>query len=65
MTNTPQQELKYKIVQQATNGWHLIEDYATNLTKDRCSQLLNQFINEGNNPNDLKAVLVNDPRYVD
>ena len=59
------EEKRYKILLQSTNGWHLIEDYATNLTKDRCSQLLNQFINEGNNPNDLKAVLVNDPRYPD
>lgn len=57
------EEKLYKILLQATNGWHLIEDYATNLSKDRCSQLLNQFINEGYNPNDLKAVSVNDPRY--
>ena len=57
------EEKLYKILLQATNGWHLIEDYATNLSKDRCSQLLNQFINEGYNPNDLKAVRVNDPRF--
>jgi len=57
------EEKLYKILLQATNGWHLIEDYATNLSKERCSQLLNQFVNEGYNPNDLKAVSVSDPRY--
>ena len=59
------EEKRYKILLQSTNGWHLIEDYATNLTKDRCSQLLNQLINVGNNTNYLKSVLVNDQRYTD
>ena len=62
---TMSEEKRYKIILQSTSGWNLIEDYATNLPKERCSQLLNQFIREGNNPNDLKAVLVNDPRYPD
>ena len=57
MTNTPQQDAKYKIVQQATNGWHLIEDRAQNLTKGQCDRMLKDYIIGGENPNDLRAVL--------
>ena len=63
MTNTPQQESQYKIVQQATNGWHLIEDRAQNLTKGQCDRMLKDYVRNGENPNDLKAVLQDDPRY--
>ena len=57
------QDKRYKIILQATNGWSLIDPSATNLTKEQCSQQLNRFMNEGYNPNDMKAVVVNDPRY--
>ena len=63
MTNTPQQDSKYKIVQQATNGWHLIEDRAQNLTKGQCDRMLKDYIRGGENPNDLKAVLQDDVRF--
>ena len=63
MTNTPQQDAKYKIVQQATNGWHLIEDRAQNLTKGQCDRMLKDYIRGGENPNDLKAVLQDDVRF--
>ena len=57
------QDKRYKIILQATNGWTLIDPSATNLTKEQCSQQLNRFMNEGHNPIDMKAVIVNDPRY--
>ena len=63
MTNTPQQDSKYKIVQQATNGWHLIEDRAQNLTKGQCDRMLKEYVRNGENPNDLKAVLQDDVRF--
>ena len=63
MTNTPQQDSKYKIVQQATNGWHLIEDRAQNLTKGQCDRMLKDYVRNGENPNDLKAVLQDDARF--
>ena len=63
MTNTPQQESQYKIVQQATNGWHLIEDRAQNLTKGQCDRMLKEYIRKGENPNDLRAVSQEDPRF--
>tara|TARA_Y100001963_G_C6730402_1_gene423588 strand:+ start:469 stop:705 length:237 start_codon:yes stop_codon:yes gene_type:complete len=58
-----QQETKYKILQQASNGWYLIEDSAQNLTKGQCDRMLKTYIRGGENPNDLRAVLQNDPRY--
>ena len=63
MTNTTQQELKYKIIQQATSGWHLIEDRAQNLTKGQCDRMLKEYIRKGENPNDLRAVLQDDRRF--
>ena len=63
MTNTPQQDSRYKILQQASNGWHLIEDQAQNLTKGQCDRMLKRYIRDGENPNDLKAVLQDDVRF--
>ena len=63
MTNTPQQDTKYKILQQASNGWHLIEDRAQDLTKGQCDRMLKEYIRKGENPNDLRAVAQDDPRY--
>ena len=50
-------EARYKILHNATNGWYLIKENATNLTKDQCDQMLSNLVNiEGVNPNDLRAV---------
>ena len=46
-------------------GFGLINENATNLTKEQCDKMLQSLIFEGNNPNDLRAVLVNDPRFPD
>tara|TARA_B100000131_G_C17990957_1_gene562554 strand:- start:661 stop:846 length:186 start_codon:yes stop_codon:yes gene_type:complete len=53
----------YKILLNGTMGFTLISEDATNLTKDQCTKRLNSYVNEGFNPNDLKAVRVNDPRF--
>ena len=63
MTNTPQQDSRYKILQQASNGWHLIEDRAQDLTKGQCDRMLKEYIRKGENPNDLRAVLQDDRRF--
>ena len=63
MTNTPQQELKYKIIQQASNGWFLIDEQAQNLTKGQCDRMLKDYVRNGENPNDLRAVSQEDPRF--
>ena len=55
-------EARYKILHQATNGWYLFRENTTNLTKDQCDQMLNNFVNiEGINPNDLRAVKLSPP----
>ena len=53
----------YKILTFNTNGWNLVEDYSTNLTKEQCDSMLQEFIAEGYNPNKLKAVAVDDTRF--
>jgi len=53
----------YKILTFNTNGWNLIEDYANNVTRERCDELIQQFISDGYNPNKLKAVAVDDIRF--
>ena len=53
----------YKILTFNTNGWNLIEDYANNITKEKCDELIQEFIAEGYNPNKLKAVTVDDTRF--
>ena len=41
-----------------TEGWTLIEDKAANVTKERCDELLVQYVNSGSNPNRLRAVAI-------
>ena len=53
----------YKILTFNTNGWNLIEDYANNITREKCDELIQEFIAEGYNPNKLKAVAVDDTRF--
>ena len=50
----------YKILQQFTNEWELIDPQARKLSKEQCDALLNQYVAEGVNPNDLRAVVDND-----
>ena len=60
---TMTEEKKYKILERITTGWHLIADNAYDLDKSECDRMLEEFVNQGQNPNDLKAVLMDDPRY--
>ena len=54
---------KYKILERVTTGWHLIANNADDLTKEDCDRMLQDLVNQGQNPGDLKAVLQDDPRY--
>ena len=53
----------YKILTFNTNGWNLIEDYANNITREKCDELIQELIAEVYNPNKLKAVAVDDIRF--
>ena len=59
------EEKRYKILELVTTGYHLIDNRAYNLTKEECDVMLNEFVENGQSPNAIKAVLVDDPRYSD
>ena len=58
-------EYKLRIEELTTEGWTLIDNKAVNLTKEQCNVMINEFIEKGQSPSAIKAVLVNDPRYID
>ena len=48
---------KWQIIQETTMGWTKVDEpNCTGLTKEECKVRLEQLINEGMNPNYLKAV---------
>jgi hypothetical protein len=47
----------YRIEELFTNGWELIDESATKLTKEQCNQKLQHYLTQGYNPNCLRAVL--------
>jgi hypothetical protein len=57
------EEKRYKILELVTTGYHLIDNRAYNLTKEECDVMINEFIGNGQSPNAIKAVLVDDTRY--
>ena len=59
------EEKRYKILELVTTGYHLIDNRAYNLTKEECDAMLNEFVENGQSPNAIKAVLVDDPRYTE
>tara|TARA_B100000965_G_scaffold54278_1_gene40782 strand:+ start:360 stop:581 length:222 start_codon:yes stop_codon:yes gene_type:complete len=59
------EEKRYKILELVTTGYHLIDNRAYNLTKEECSRMINEYIENGQSPTSIKAVVVDDPRYSD
>ena len=57
------EEKRYKILELVTTGYHLIDNRAYNLTKEECDIMLNRNVENGQSPNAIKAVVVDDPRY--
>jgi hypothetical protein len=53
-------EKLYRIEELNTSGWDLVEEDARKLTKEQASQKLNEYIQQGLNPNRLRAVPDND-----
>ena len=56
-------EKKYKILERITTGWVLIAADADELSREDCDRKLQEYVDGGQNPIDLKAVLQEDPRY--
>ena len=59
------EEKRYKILELVTTGYHLIENRAYNLTREQCDALINDYIGNGQNPTSIKAVTLDDPRYIE
>lgn len=49
-------ETFYRIEELTTTGWELVDDDTIQLTKEKATEKLNALINEGYNPNRLRAV---------
>jgi hypothetical protein len=47
----------YRIEELFTNGWELIDESAQKLTKEQCDLRLRDYLNQGYNPNYLRAVI--------
>ena len=46
-------------------GWTLFADQAQNLTKEECDKMLDNALKAGANPQFIKVVANNDPKYID
>lgn len=49
-------EALYRIEELLTSGWKTVESTDVHLTKEQAQQRLEQLIEEGYNPNDLRAI---------
>ena len=49
------QQKEYKIMLNATNGFHLIDDTAIHLNKEQATEKYWGYVNGGENPNDLNT----------
>ena len=56
-------ERRYKIMNESTTSWVLIDDKAQNLTKEECDKWIDDLLVRGANPNYFKVALQNDPNY--
>ena len=55
---------RWKILERITTGWVLIAADADELTKEDCDRKLQEYVDSGQNPGDLKAVLQNETTKV-
>ena len=58
-----EKDRRYKIMNESTTGWVIIDDKEQNLTKQECDRWINKLLNAGANPNYFKVVAQDDPRY--
>ena len=47
---------KYRVEQYFTTGWGVVDERAIKLSKDEAKKILENLINEGVNPNDIRAI---------
>jgi len=47
---------KYRVEQNFTTGWQVVNERAIKLSKDEARKWLQQMMNEGVSPDDLRAI---------
>ena len=47
---------KYRVEQKFTTGWGVVGERAIKLTKDEAKKVLENLMNEGVNPDELRAI---------
>ena len=47
---------KYRVEQKFTTGWGVVDERAIKLSKDEAKKILENLINEGVNPDELRAI---------
>ena len=56
MTTPKPYDTTYKVLRLTTEGWTLVDSTAQKLTKAQCDQVIQNLINDGVNPREIKAV---------
>ena len=49
------EEKLYRIEELSTNDWHLVNNQATNMTKEQCDSMLRQCLDDGVAPSRLRV----------
>ena len=47
---------KYRVEQKFTTGWGVVDERAIKLSKDEAKKVLEELMNEGVNPDELRAI---------
>jgi len=47
---------KYRVEQKFTTGWGLVSEHSFKLSKDEAKKILQDLMNEGVNPDELRAI---------
>lgn len=50
-------ERRYRVEELTTQGWELADDDCVNLSREKASDLLQRYLNDGIAPNRLRAVI--------
>ena len=55
------EEKKYRVEELSTNGWHLVNDRAQNMTKEQSDSMLRECLDDGIAPSRLRVRIEGGP----
>ena len=55
------EEKKYRVEELSTNGWHLVNDRAQNMTKEQSDSMLRECLDNGIAPSRLRVRIEGGP----